>query len=231
MQTDNVDEEAAKEWLRENNHNPVQCEDDPPDYLIDGDIAVEVTRVSRGEESTLEALKKVAEEELREYVFPGDQPGWDVYIDCIFGRSLPETEETKKIIRAAIRRLIKCNCNYYEDKNSGIKIEFWDNSFHSGFELRQVDFDGGVWAGDVARKIQLCIEKKTDKIKSKFHQHKEWWLLLVDHTHLGFGALVLDTLRNSIGKSWSRVVVLGFHRKGVLNEMSRHRQSSQDCKG
>lgn len=216
MQIDNVDEKTAEEWLRKNNHRPVQCKADPPDYLIDGDIAVEVTRLSRGEESTLVPLRKVAKEVLKEYVFPDDQPGWDVDVDRIPGRipgrSLPETEETKRIIRVAVRKLMKCNCYYHEDKNSRIEIYFVDNPSHSGFVLKGTDFGEGEWEGDVIKKIQLCVDKKMAKVKRKFSQHKEWWLLLADHAHPGLAALALVAPRSSIDiKSWSKVVVLDFH--------------------
>ena len=225
MQIDNEDEKVAKEWLRRYDPEPKKCEDDPPDYLIAGDIAVEVTRLSCNEESTLKPLRKVAGAVLREYVFPDDQPGWNVDVDPARDRSLPRTEDTKKIIRAAIKQFMERDCYYYEDKDSGIEIYFSDDPSHSGFELVGTDFNEGEWEGDIISKIQRCIDKKSAKVRSKIDQYKTWWLLLVDHAHPGLGASLSNISCDRIDtKLWSRVIVLDFHQKEVLMECPNHRQ-------
>lgn len=56
---ENPDEVLAREWLVSLTSAPEsvcrpKC--DPPDYVLNGDIAVEVTRISEGDETSLYSL-------------------------------------------------------------------------------------------------------------------------------------------------------------------------------
>ena len=72
---ENDDEILAKEWLVSFTGDPEsvrQPDCDPPDFVLNGDIAVEVTRISEGDETSLHSLQKVAEEALAELGPPGN---------------------------------------------------------------------------------------------------------------------------------------------------------------
>ena len=72
---ENDDELLARGWLVSLTSDPEsvrQPECDPPDYVFNGDIAVEVTRISEGDETSLHSQKKVAEDVLAELGPPGN---------------------------------------------------------------------------------------------------------------------------------------------------------------
>ncbi len=122
----NNDERLAKEWLKQQGHTDIQLlAGDPPDYLVDGSIAVEVTRLdrrienksgkSKGEEDFLESVRCTIQEALIEIKpFEGPRISWMVYCEYPFSfQKKPKkqqnniTNELKKQIRTALFPLTK----------------------------------------------------------------------------------------------------------------------------
>ena len=115
----NDDERLAKEWLKRQGHTDIRSPaSDPPDYLIDGRIAVEVTRLNQrirvgnsenqtGEEKYRIPLDKAIEKTLKDLA-PGDErKSWTVDCEYNFSKSPPKQNDVEKQIRTALLPLTR----------------------------------------------------------------------------------------------------------------------------
>ena len=227
MQNNDEAESIAEAWLRSQKLNPKKHANDPPDYVIDGDIAVEVTRFDMGEESIIKPLERVFEEVFKEYSWPDDHQGWQVDVGCDVSRDLPEKKKTKNIIRTAIKELREQDCWEHIDEKSGIEIKFIPGP-HPGFSLMDVGPNMGEWVlFELRRKIQSSIGRKLKLVRSKADQHKAWWLLLVGYKNpvpnFWLSKQEMKELHDSmkIPYPWVRVVVLDHSSQRVQIEWRR----------
>ena len=95
------DERLAKKWLESQGHSSIErSEDDPPDYVVDGKLAVEVRRLNRrievdgqteGEENSRISLYQTIESTLAEIDPPGNERRWEVACEYDFSRRLPNS--------------------------------------------------------------------------------------------------------------------------------------------
>ena len=224
MQNNDEAERVAEAWLRSQKLNPKKNIDDPPDYIIDGDIAVEVTRFDMDEESITKPLERVLKEVFEESSWPDDHQGWRVDVSCDVSRDLPEKKKTKNIIRTAIKELREQNCWEYLDEDSGIEISFMPGE-HPGFSLTFVGPNMGEWLlYELKHRIQSSIDRKFKLVRSKADQHKAWWLLLVGSKNpvpnFWLSESEMKELHDSmkIPHPWRRVVVLDYSSKRVQVE-------------
>ena len=136
------DELCARYWLRQQGHRDIrQPGSDPPDFVVDGDCAVEVTRLnqrivvgddkrSKGEE---EARKPLADhlENLFEKLGPPGNQGRSWVIDCEydFTEPLPHPKVVAAQISEALAPLlIPCD----DSVISGMHSRHLDYSKHAG---------------------------------------------------------------------------------------------------
>ena len=232
MQNNDEAESIAEAWLCSQKLNPKKNADDPPDYVIDGDIAVEVTRFDMDEESITKPLERVFEEVFEEYSRPDDHQGWWVGVGCDVNKKLPEKKDTKEVIRTAIKELREQICLEYLDEDSGIEISFIPGS-HPGFSLMGAGPNMSEWLlPELKRKIQSSIDRKLKLERSRVDKYKAWWLLLVGHKYPGpdfrLSKSAMKELHDSmkIPYPWLRVVVLDHSSKRVQIEW--HRSSNKN---
>ena len=109
---ENKDECLAKEWLVRQGHTVRRLCDDPPDYEVDGQYAVEVRRLNqriegdgqfKGEEQSRIPLRETIENVLKDFGPPIEGQGWIVDCEYDFSKPLPEKRITKKEIREALQ--------------------------------------------------------------------------------------------------------------------------------
>jgi hypothetical protein len=190
----------AKEYLLFRGFKPadVAFEPDgnvPPDFLVEGRIAVEVRRLNQhwhaatGDSEPLEKLSVPLLIRLRKLIEgfgpPPSGVSWDVF--WRFGR--PQLrQDWEPILR---RELQPFHDGQIRDKERTIHIG-------SNFKLRLVqrarpdtctfvlaggsDIDAGGWViPELEKSLTICVREKSVKIAKYRAKYPEWWLVLVDH--------------------------------------------------
>ena len=192
----NVDEELALRYLTSLGLGKIVYEADgnvPPDFVVDGSIAVEVRRLnynhvdesgSHGlEEDQLplfHTLKKVAAA-----VGP-PTAGATWFATYSFSRPLgplPEIAEKVRSILEGVRDGLFWGVEFEVTPRFAISLIKADEPHSEHFLIGGYsDYNAGGWVGQVMREnVQLCIEEKTRKVSAVRSKYPVWWLVLIDH--------------------------------------------------
>ena len=139
---ENEDEMRARDWLRQQGYRDIRhpCSD-PPDFVVDGGCAVEVTRLnqrivvedderSKGEEEARQPLTDQIEKVINQLGPPGKQ-GCSWVIDCEydFAKPLPTPKSVVRQISEALAPLLG---PYDETVISNMRSKHFDYSKHVG---------------------------------------------------------------------------------------------------
>src|ERR1035437_2800358 len=172
----------------------------PPDFLLNGRIAVEVRRLNQNErtESGLRGLEGTAIKlrmrigRLLASLGPA-KSGASWYVYCRFSRPVPAWD----VLRPALRQRLLAFRDHTESDDRPIAI-----TIPHGVELKLFrastthptsfvpggcsdDDSGGSVFEETQKNARLCIEEKTLKIARVRAKYPEWWLILVDR--IGYG--------------------------------------------
>ena len=196
----------------------------PPDFSVNGTIAVEVRRLNQNEITDsghrgLEETRIPLAARMRRLLSSFGPPPFGVswFVSYEFGRPLPEWKELNSALR---EYLLTFRDNPVTEREvsaticKGFEIELHRASdLHSQFFVPggSGDDDTGGWVFQETQKnLRLCIEEKTRKVSPYRHKYPEWWLVLIDR--IGFGVEACDEklyrehLR--IAHSWDKVVLI-----------------------
>lgn len=138
----NDDERCAENWLRQQEHLDFQwLSDDPPDLLVDGHWAVEVTRLnqrlrvgddkrSKGEEETRIPLTRCLEEVILRLGRPANEGNsWVIDCECDFRKPLPR----RKTVAAQVLEALAPLSRPYDDRTvAAMHRRYTDYGRHSG---------------------------------------------------------------------------------------------------
>ena len=134
---ENHDECLAKEWLIQQGHTVRRLCDDPPDYVVDGQHAVEVRRLNqtievagqfKGEEQSRITLKKAVEKVLGRFGPSSEGQCWIVDCEYDFSKPLPKTGIVREEVRKALQPLSRpCSDDIIEQHRS----EYLDYDKHA----------------------------------------------------------------------------------------------------
>lgn len=194
-------EELAHQYLLHQGYRAIVYEPDgkvPPDFLVNGSIAVEVRRLNQNEEGAARptGLEEVAQP-LRTTVlkalasFGPPTTGHSWFVTFTFRRPLPPWRELKRQLMAALRRFQDSPADVPDPIRIGqaVALRFDKASVaHPTFFVlgASADHDGGGFlVSEMARNLDLCIAQKAKKIASVRHRYREWWLLLEDRISHG----------------------------------------------
>lgn len=234
---ENDDEKLAREWLVALSGDPAfvcrpQC--DPPDFVFNGSVAVEVTRLSERDETSLHSLGSVIEDVLSDLGPPGNGLSLCVFWVYEPSRSFPKTKRTKEQVRDALMPYTKTYT-----MPAGIK----DLRLPCGLSLRLVhiqptddpaSFEFCGFSGMTGRHVRdkllnaltRTVTKKSSDISNRRNHFDTWWLALVDRVFssesftfdgTNEGKRLLLTMKSIIGElarvegqswPWSRIIVL-----------------------
>ena len=235
----NCDERRAEQWLKSQGYTVIRDLSadgtDPPDFVVDGRIGVEVRRLNwmldaNRKNQGIEEIEKPLEGTIRKVLKDVGEPpdGYSVDVSCdLLATSLPEPAVTRRQVKQAVEECVKI---FDKAVQSGETPESrWVNlkgrlsmHFHpfsapgpGRFILMPVEAAThlrGWVVKDLIDNIRRCLADKTDKIKNKVHLYPEWWLVLVERDFHAQGNSDDSwiTVRNGLGdtKPWSRIVVL-----------------------
>lgn len=222
----NSDEQIVKQYLLNSGYSDVAYEPDgnvPPDFLVDGSIAVEVRRLNQhyfGGEFP-EGLEIEAIPLWRQLGAlavglgpPIDDQSWYLYFR--FERPVERFKTLLPKIRAALE-VFKASAT----KTKGLVFE------QDGFEIEVVrsptlhpslftlggctDRDSGGWLiHEMHQNIVHCVSEKTLKVSQKRQKYPVWWLALVDYIGFGLDDSDKAALREhvSLHCGWGRIIVI-----------------------
>jgi hypothetical protein len=195
----------------------------PPDFSIDGRIAVEVRRLNqhfftkdevRGLEETGIPLFKLLESSLSE--FDSQYKGCSYWVSIRFHRPVEKGNTNKKAILKALTgflsRPFPIPCDVKVTEN--IYFHIFPSQAVVGKVFRfagGTDRESGGWVMDEFKKnFNHCVEEKTAKIKDHYDKYNSWWLVLVDQIAYGFNESEKTEMKSMISanSSWVKVIVL-----------------------
>jgi hypothetical protein len=195
----------------------------PPDFLLDGHIAVEVRRLNQNEQTAsgshgLEEVAKPLWARMNRLVESLGPPtaGASWYVCYRFRRPVPPWKRLEPRLRAVLR-----------DFRDGSNHERARIDFGDGFHLQLlaagtlyptffvlggcVDRDSGGWVlPELERNLRICVAEKSRKVSRVRAKYPEWWLLLVDHIGHGLSKVDREQFRQQLRMihDWDKIILV-----------------------
>ena len=199
----NQSEKAVYEYLQARGFENVVHEPDgkvPPDFLLDGRIAVEVRRLNQNEQTGLghrglEETARPFDAAFRKILarFGPSTTGSSWFVAYTFSRPLPPWKDVERLLAGGLQEF-KYQPNHESCQirvSRHIRLRFIRASdLHATFFVPGwgADHDsGGFVIAELERNLRLCIAEKTRKVAKVRHKYPEWWLALEDR--IGHGVL------------------------------------------
>ncbi len=232
----NRDEELVAEWLRSKGHKvcPLTDGQDPPDLIMDGDIAVEVTTInSLAHRSVWQFL-----DEIFKSLGPAENGrGYWVSIEyederILQSRNSREKAKRKKNLKIAIKQRLT---EHYDNPDLGVVIqlpygltleiigEITDNPDRCKYKVGWgMSYEGELVITTLVEDIQAAIDTKSNnkKVQERKEQYREWWLVVTDafsnvHTldQGGWKAVSNVIVRR---EPWKRIIAVAIDSQRVL---------------
>ncbi len=231
----NREEEITETYLKSLGLRGIVFEPDgnnPPDFSIEGRIAVEVRRLNQHfftenevqglEEHQIPLFKLV---ELCLHKFDSQYNGFSYWLSIRFHRPIDKGNINKKAItRSLTDFLIKpyplpCDVKVTES----IYFHIWSSQAVQGRVFRfagGIDREsGGFVLAEFKKNFDHCVKEKTEKIKGYHERYNSWWLVLVDKIAYSFDEDEKKDIKSmvSVNPVWDKVIVLdGIKGKNIL---------------
>lgn len=199
----------------------------PPDFLIDGRVAVEVRRLNQSHVDDnaqgprgLEEVAIPLARRIREYLISLGQskdPGPCWYVSYQFSRPVPPWKTLKVMLDAHLRPFMSDPnaCSFRTNLSESFSIRVTRGSIFrpTFFQLGGYsDWQSGGWLIDeIDKNLNACIREKSNKISKYFQKYPEWWLIFSDHIGYGLDGfdqdLFFDQVKVDAG-SFSKIVTI-----------------------
>ncbi len=194
----------------------------PPDFLVDGRIAVEVRRLNenvrgllspKGLEETTIPMLKALNKLCDSFGAPSPQRWW---LSLRYRRPAPQWRALEPVAR-----------RFLEEIRDGVLIGRHTRQLGDNVEMSAiprvgsgdamfrvlVDSDGdrgGMVVDEVERNLRLCIDDKTQKTEAFRHLYPIWWLLFVDHVAFGLSEYDWAQFDSAIRitHTWDKVILV-----------------------
>lgn len=196
----------------------------PPDFLIDGKIAVEVRRLNQNHFSGVEAkgLEEVAIplwNKIRQLLVSLGAPtrgeSWFVYFR--FSRPIETWKSLEPKLRKGLQDFIAdpVHSKRIVASVQGIELEVicrTSNSHGAMFVMAGcTDQESGGWLlAEMEANIRHCASEKSRKIEKVKSKYQQWWLALVDHIGYGLDDFNREMFRDqvSVEHSWDKILII-----------------------
>lgn len=198
----------------------------PPDFLVDGRIAVEVRRLNQHEDTAdgpkgLESAR-FGMIRLMRTLLPDlgpTQQGESWFVTAHFKRPMPGGRAVRNAVRQALASFRDA-----PSRTAGslaalpeLKLRvFRAGPTHAHFFVFGGLTDraaGGFVLAETKRNALICIEEKTKKVAPVRHRYPAWWLLLVDYIGYGVDPEDEESMRQLLrgDHGWDRIVLVDPH--------------------
>ena len=219
----NQDEKWVKEYLSHLgfSDNDIQFEPDgkvPPDFLVEGRIAVEARRlnlhvqIAPGKPEPVEDLEIPRRNDLKKLLQSFGPPKGGVAWRVSYTFKRPElTSNWKGSLREKLKPFYQGEIEQKEreivvDDHFSLRLTRWPGTEDYAFtytSYRDRDSDGVV-IPLLTKNVEICIAEKTRKCEPYRAKYLVWWLVLVDH--LTGGLSMPHALR--MRHDWDKVVIV-----------------------
>jgi len=219
-------EKKAFEYLRSLGLGDIVYEPDgnvPPDFLVDGRVAIEVRRLNQNVQSDdgIQGLEEVDIPlwlKMRGLLESLGPPTSDVtwFVFYRFKRPVPSWKKLEPELRRFLEGFRDDGPHERTESNlgNGFSISVFRASItHPTLYLLAgcSDQDSGGWLlAEMERNLNICISEKTAKVARVRAKYPEWWLVLVNY--IGFGlddfdrAMFRDQVR--VEHDWDRAILV-----------------------
>lgn len=217
-------ERLVERYLRGLQLGPVLYEPQPnapPDFLVDGRIAVEVRRLNQnhvhgqtyeGLELAEAAIVRWAKSRLPGYGPALDGQGWWVFFHFwrpmdwpAIKRDLPKAFRAFKSnpSPAGVTLMITPT---FELEIAPASIPMADQFMFGGYSDRDA---GGFVVAEIIRNLKLCIAEKAAKIAPVRSRYPEWWLVLPDRIGPDLDSEERGLVREHVDRGeWDQIILL-----------------------
>jgi hypothetical protein len=219
-------EKIVLEHLKYRGYKDIIYEPDgniPPDFLVDGRIAIEVRRLNQNfsegetskglEETAIPLWKKI--EKLAHSMGPSeDEESW--FLFYCFRRPVERWKKLETKLKNALQTFkdSKPRAKASLNLNNGFEVEiFRASKAHDTFYVMAGNSDqesGGWLIPEMKKNILLCINEKTYKIRKVKSKYQEWWLALSDHIGYGLDDFDRQQFREqvSVEHNWQKIILI-----------------------
>ena len=226
-------ETVAKSYLDRLELGFVEYEPDgnvPPDFLVNRRIAVEVRRLNQnygpvGQHEGLEELDIRLASSMRKLLseFGPSPVGQSCYVAYDFSRPL-DWRKIRPRVRQALADIHRTMPSHWKrvriDSNFALDLFPASAPTAAAFILAGSSDDdaSGFVEAKLVDNLQICIDDKTQKVAKYVNRYPEWWLILVDRTHLAPDADDVAYAREkvSIPHLWRRIVIIDLARPSKI---------------
>ena len=195
----------------------------PPDFLVDGHIAIEVRRLNQnwtgasgyeGLEQVIFPLRSLFERVLPSLGPPDAAESW--FVIYTFRRPLPPWKQLEAVIRGALvglsggalaqARKLQVLPNLRLEVIRASKVHA-TKFLLGGFMDRD---SGGFVVSEMDRNIKICVGEKTGKVAPVRSKYPHWWLVLIDHVAHSLSAQDHEHLRAILGEQseWDKLIIV-----------------------
>ncbi len=221
------EESIVMEYLKSMGHTDIVYEPDgniPPDFLINGKIAVEVRRLNqhfRQATKAPEPLESLTFSIIPKIVkilkdFSTYKTESSAFITVQYSRPIRNEpkllREVKDILTKHLDNIPEVMTEYQISKNFKIIIIPSSEKFENPFVFGGYsDMDsGGFIVSEIYENLKIVIEEKSGKITSVRSNYKIWWLILEDRIGYGSGQQGLEKLRELLYQkySWDKIILI-----------------------
>lgn len=220
------EEKITEDYLISSGFKDIIFEPDgniPPDFSIEGKIAVEVRRLNQnffaenkanGLEEDRIPLFKLLEVSLKK--FDSQYIETSYWISIRFSRPIPNSKVTQKAIinslAVFLNNPVPLPCEIQVTKTIRLHV----------FESQQVKGRVFLFAGGTDREsggfvlpifknnFDYCMRVKSETIKKYYNRYDSWWLVLVDSIAYGFNETDKKEIKSMVrvNSIWDKVIVL-----------------------
>lgn len=221
-------ETLSEAFLRLQGFHSVEYEPDgniPPDFLCDGQIAVEVRRLnlhhqSDGEDPESLDKKGIAiwhsvKRILDELGPPTSGRSW--WLSYTLRRPIRDFKDLPKLLKKALLEFRASPCERDREISVVDGFSFRLVLAETKHDLEFVfasasDRDSSGWLLDMMQtNLQLCIDEKSRKTEKLRSAYGTWWLVLVDMIGWGLSEFDQELFKDSIvieKRNWAKVILI-----------------------
>ncbi|UEB94638.1 hypothetical protein LIS66_19965 [Pseudomonas sp. HN2] len=232
-------EMLSQAFLRSQGFNTVEYEPDgniPPDFLCDGQIAVEVRRLNHHFEADGEAPESLdkkgvaiwntVKEILREIGPPTHGQSW--WVCYTVRRPIKGYKDIPRLLKKA---LLEFRDHPRDGEQKIAVVEGFSVKLVPAEIVHDLEFvfasasdrDSAGWLLDMMEKnLQLCIDEKSKKIDKVRANYQTWWLVLVDMIGWGLSEFDQELFRDSVSiekRDWAKIILIDPHDPGRYFEI------------
>lgn len=198
----------------------------PPDFLVDDRIAVEVRRLNQNEVTESGRLKGFEEDripterklkQLLRSLGPASS-GTSWFVSYRLRRPLARWKDIEPELRRELENFrddatLQKLCRIKVAEGFDVQIVHEASQPHSTCFVYGGGCDsntGGFILAETQKNLRLCVADKLNRIARVRHRYPEWWLILVDRIGFGVAASDVELFREQLAMDggFDRVILL-----------------------